>query len=63
MKLYVKLGTHPGQRMIAPGLRRPPQVGEFFEVREVQHGSKPQRVQLDTVRDLGGEFLYFVTLW
>lgn len=62
MKLYVKLGTHCGRRMIAPKLRLPPKVGQLFEVRELAHGSKPQQVQLDEARDIGGEILYFVSL-
>jgi len=62
MILYVKLGTHCGRKMIAPKLRRAPRIGKLFEVRELERGSKLLQVQLDEVRDIGGEILYFVSL-
>lgn len=64
MKLYVKLGTHAGQMMIAPKIRKPPKVGQLFGVRELGTFSwtRLQQVHLLEIRDLGGQLLYFVEL-
>lgn len=34
MKLYLKIGTHPAVMVAAPRLRRSPDVGQTFEIRE-----------------------------
>jgi len=56
MRLYVKIGTMPAQYMIARLPRRRkngPWVGDRFEIREEEHGSKYEQVVCSDIKRLG----------
>lgn len=60
MKLYVKIGTMPGDVVITRK-RKPPIVGESFAIRERAHGSRYEYVRCTLIKELfAGEFLYYV---
>jgi len=60
MRLHVKIGTLPAQHVSAPKLRRAPEVGKLFQVREERQ--KPLvTVLVRENTDLGdGDILYFL---
>lgn len=69
MRLHVKIGTHPGSYGKAMRLRKPPVIGQSFNLKLefasdiAMYGRPVVFVSVDEIKELGpGELLYFVHL-
>lgn len=63
MIIYCKIGTLSGERLKACGskgrsLRKTPEIGQIIWVRNLESGTKPERVRIVGVKDVG-EVLYY----
>jgi hypothetical protein len=64
MKLNIKVGTMPARYFHVCRKKKPPVVGEMFNIVDKgHHGSKPQHVLLTEIKvHTGGGDIYFVEL-
>lgn len=61
MILYFKVGTMSGKHYKVRYKRKPPKVGDIFEIVDPnERWAKPERVYCTEIRDVGGEMLYVV---
>ena len=60
MWIYVKIGTMPQQRVRVVRKRKPPKVGDLFQIYGPEKYSKKERMYCHEVRDMGNYDLYFL---
>jgi hypothetical protein len=61
VNLYAKVGTLAARNVWALRLRKPPETGQRFKIRELTQGAKPEPVLCREVKDIGnGVKLYYL---